>query len=481
MAELDTLFENIRRHLSKKEEEFIRSAYEFAKEVHASQKRYSGEPYVNHLVRSTETLASFGVDVDTIIAGLLHDTVEDCGVKIEDIEKRFNKNIALLVAGVSKLGTVKYQGRERYIRNIRHLFISTASDVRVILIKLADRLDNIRTLEHVPKHKQKRIALETLEIYAPIANRLGMGKLKKELEECAFAFAYPKDFEEVDSLVKERGKEREKYIKKVYKSLAKELVKRGISDVKLYYRIKDVYSIYKKLLKKEMDVAKIYDLYAVRVIVPSVEDCYRVLGIIHNMWKPLPSRIKDYIANPKINGYQSLHTTVFTGDGGVAEIQVRTPEMDQESKYGIAAHLIYKEKGVTKRIKKLAERLDWLSKIREIDEEQIENEPEKFISNLKIDFLEERIFVFTPKGDVIELPKDATALDFAYSIHSEVGNHTSGVRVNGKMVSLDKKLASQDIVEILTKNSSRPTRKWLGYVKTSFARKYIKNALRDSK
>lgn len=480
MKALKKVLEGIKYPLTKKDEEFIERAYFFAKNAHEGQKRYSGEDYINHTVRTAENLAEFGVDVETLVAGFLHDTIEDCDVTEDDIKKNFGENVAFLVSGVSKLGDIRYQGREQYADNIRHLFIATAHDVRVILIKLADRLDNIRTLQYVPQEKQKRIALETLEVYAPIANRLGMGAVQQELQDRAFSFANPEEYEKVQTLIKERGKEREKYIKKVYKSLAKELVKKDLKDVKLSYRIKDVYSIYKKLLKKEMDVAKVYDLYALRVIVPTVEDCYKVLGIIHNMWKPLPGRFKDYIANPKLNGYQSLHTTVFTGDGGVAEIQVRTPEMHNEAEYGIAAHLIYKEKGITKKAKQIGERLDWLSRIREMQEENAGKGPLEFLSNLKIDFFDKKIFVFTPLGDVIELPHGSTALDFAYAIHSEIGHHTAGIRVNGKFASLDTKLKNQDIVEVQTKEGSNPTRKWLDYVNTSFAKKYIKGFLRDT-
>ncbi|MAZ40828.1 hypothetical protein CL654_01820 [bacterium] len=472
MADLQELFEK-KPDLKKKERDFIEKAYRFAQDAHGDQKRYSGELYFNHVVRSTINLLDFKVDKETIAAGLLHDVVEDCDVELSVIEKEFGKDVASLVSGVSKLGTVKYQGRERYVENMRHLFLSIADDVRILLIKLADRLDNVRTLEFVPKHKQGRIALETLEVYVPLANRLGMGKLRSELEEPAFKFAFPEDYAQVKTLITEKGREREKYIKKVFKSLSKQLVKAGVKDAHVGYRIKDTYSIYKKLLKKDMDVAKIYDLYALRVIVPKVEDCYQVLGIIHKLWKPLPGRIKDYIANPKINGYQSLHTTVFTGDGGIAEIQVRTEQMHTDAEYGVAAHLLYKGSLGNKK----EERLKWLSHIREINEENTGSED--FLKNLKLDLFEKHVFLFTPLGDVIELPEGSTALDFAYAIHSDIGNHASGVRVNGKFVSLDTELNSGDIVEVQTKQNNKPTRKWLDYAKTSFAQRYIRNFLKQ--
>ena len=476
---LTELTQKITHLITEEEKASITKAYLFAQKAHDGQKRYSGEPYFNHVVRACENLISLGVDTKTLVAGLLHDTVEDCGIKPELIEKEFGKEIAGLVTGVSKLGGLKYQGHARYAENLRHLFIATANDIRVILIKLADRLDNTRTLQYVPKEKQKRIALETLEIYASLAHRLGIGKVKSELEDIAFSFAYPEEYKKVEQLIKERGGERERYIKKVYASLVKEFAKLDIQNTSINYRIKDKYSIYKKLLREEMDVAKIYDLYALRVIVSTIEECYKILGIIHSMWKPLPGRIKDYIANPKVNGYQSIHTTVFTGDGGIAEIQVRTKKMHQEAEYGIAAHLIYKEVGVTAKIKNIEERLTWLSKVKEL--EATHNEPEEFLKHLKFDLFEKQIFAFTPKGDVIELPEGSTALDFAFVIHSEIGEHTAGVKINGKFVSLDTKLTNGNIVEVQTKPGSHPTRKWLDYVETGFARKYIKNYLRAKK
>jgi GTP diphosphokinase / guanosine-3',5'-bis(diphosphate) 3'-diphosphatase len=477
METLDNLLQD-NSAFPKKDRAYINKVHEFAKNAHAGQTRYSGEPYINHAVRAAETLISLGADTQTIAAAILHDSIEDCDVSLETIQDKFGKEVASLVVGVSKLGVIKYQGHAQYADNMRHLFFAVATDVRVILIKLSDRLDNIRTLEYVPKHKQRRIALETLEIYAPIAHRLGMGLLKAELEDRAFFFAYPEEYKRVEKLLIERGDERKRHIEKIYKSLAKGLVKRNVHDVSVSYRIKNMYSIERKLLQKNMDVAKVYDIYALRVIAKSADDCYRLLGIIHNMWKPLPGRFKDYIANPKINGYQSLHTTVFIGDGGIAEIQIRTQEMHEEAEYGIASHLLYKESGVTKKNKMRAAQLEWLSKVKELHHEG-QDTPDEFLNNLKLDFFEERVFAFTPRGDVISLPKGGTALDFAYAIHSEIGNHTSGVRVNGKLVALGTPLKNQDIVEIATKDGNHPTRKWLDYVMTSIARKYIKNYLKE--
>lgn len=457
---------------SPEDKELILRAYLFAEKAHAGHKRYSGEPYTVHLLGTANNLASFGADAETIAAGILHDVIEDCGVTKETLEKEFGQNVAQMVSGVSKLGDIKYTGHERYAENMRHLFLAVAHDVRVILIKLADRLHNVKTLQYVPKEKQKRIALETLEIYGPVAHRLGMGKLRAELQDYAFPYAYPEAYKETEALLAKEGKERERYIEKVYKSLGKELAKAELHEAKISYRIKDHYSIYHKLLKKDMVVAKIYDIYAVRILVPTLEDCYRVLGIIHGMWRPLPGRIKDYIANPKTNGYQSIHTTVFTGDGGIAEIQIRTREMHLEAEYGVAAHLMYKEKKEVKG-KSFEERISWLSRIKELHEEHGASAT-LFLKNLKLDFFDERIFVFTPAGDVVEMPEGATVLDFAFHIHSDLGLHATGGRVNGKFVALNTPLKSGDIIEIEKKKNSKPTRRWLSYVTTTTAAKHIR-------
>ena len=459
---------------TKKEEALIEKAYVFAATAHQGQKRFSGEPYVNHTARVAETLAKLGMDVETVVAGLLHDTVEDCDVTKETLALEFGEKIAALVSGVSKLGTLRYQGRGRYAENLRRLFVATALDVRVILIKLADRLDNVKTLAFVPKEKQERIAIETLEIYAPIAHRLGMGKLKTELEDTAFAFAYPAEFAKVRSLIKEHGNTRKRYLEKVYRTLGKELARNGLTSVKMDYRVKGTYSTYRKLLKHGMDIEKLHDLYALRVIVPRIEDCYRVLGLIHNLWKPLPGKIKDYIATPKINRYRSLHTTVFTGDGGIAEIQVRTADMHEEAEYGIAAHLLYKE-SFSGNQRELDQRLEWLTRIKAVHAST--GKPEEFLNNVKIDFFTERIFVFTPRGDAIELPEGATALDFAYAIHSDIGDHAQGAHVNGKYVALNTKLGNGDIINVEVKKSSHPTHKWIEFTKTSLARRHIRSYL----
>jgi len=458
--------------------DLVRKAYAFAEQSHASQKRYSGAPYFVHVSAIGKTLALLGLDVTTIAAGLLHDVIEDAHVSPEVIEKDFGKDVAFLVDGVTKLGKLKYRGLERHAESLRKLFISTAKDVRVILIKLADRLHNMSTLEFVPPEKRQRIALETLEIYAPLANRLSMGKLKGYLEDYAFPYAYPKEYKEVQTLIKEHTKDTEKKLVKLYRTLQKKLAEEGMKGVRGEYRVKRTYSLYRKLQKYDMDLSKIYDIAAVRVIVPSVGDCYRTLGIIHAIWRPLPGRIKDYIAFPRPNGYQSLHTTVFTGDGDVAEIQIRTEEMNRDATLGIAAHYSYKEAGELvgkgKKHRTPSGKVDWVNQLLEWHENLGSGE---FLDSLKTDFFTDRVFVFTPKGDVVDLPVDSSPLDFAYAIHSAIGEHAAGAKVNGKMVSLDTPLKNGDIVTIDTKDSAKPSAKWLAYTKTTMARRHIKVAL----
>jgi len=457
--------------------DLVSRAYAFAQEAHAPQKRYSGAPYFVHTSASAKTLATMGLDATTIAAGILHDVLEDAQVPHDVLEKNFGKEVVFLVDGVTKLGKLKYHGLERHAESLRKLFISTAKDVRVILIKLADRLHNMSTLEFVPAEKRQRIALETLEIYAPLANRLSMGKLKGYLEDYAFPYAYPKEYKEVQTLIKEHTKDTEKKLIKLYRTLQKKLAEEGMKGVRGEYRVKRTYSLFRKLQKYDMDLSKIYDIAAVRVIVPSVTDCYKTLGIIHAIWRPLPGRIKDYIAFPRPNGYQSLHTTVFTGDGDVAEIQIRTEEMNRDATLGIAAHYSYKEMdGETpKRGKKVRPgKVDWVSELLEWHEHM---ESGEFLDTLKTDFFTDRVFVFTPKGDVVDLPVESSPLDFAYAIHSAIGEHASGAKVNGKMVALDTPLHNGDIVTIITKESAKPSSKWLTYTKTSMARRHIKVSL----
>lgn len=455
--------------------DLIARAYAFAERAHHGQKRYSGDPYFTHVSAVAFTLAEMGMDSSTIAAGLLHDTVEDAKVSDEDIEREFGTDIRHLVDGVTKLGKLKYRGLERHVESLRKLFVSTAKDLRVIVIKLADRLHNVSTLEFVPKEKQRRIALETLEIYAPIANRLSMGKLKGDLEDYAFRYAYPEDYERVRGLLKERSKDTERRLEKVYRGIQVELAKAGIENVHGEFRIKRTYSLFKKLSKYDMDLDKLYDIMAVRVIVPTVADCYRALGVVHSVWRPLPGRIKDYIAFPKPNGYQSLHTTIFTGDGGFVEVQFRTEEMNREAAFGIAAHFAYKEDLPIGDGSKASRKFEWVEQISRL-QSSIANSG-SFLEDLKMDFFVDRVFVFTPQGDVIDLPQDASPIDFAYAIHSDIGEHTAGAKVNGKFVSLDTPLANGDIVEIITKKSAKPSKRWLEYARTTLAKRHIRQTL----
>lgn len=455
---------------SKEDIALIEKAYYFSKEAHKDQKRYSGEPYFCHLANVGYNLAAINIDSATIAAGLLHDTIEDAEISHHTIENEFGKEVLTLVEGVTKLGKLKYHGVERHVESLRKFFVAMSRDVRVLLIKLADRLHNIQTLEHVPAEKRQRIALETLEIHARLADRFGMAKWKSILEDAAFPYAYPKEHAQVLSIIKYKRTADEKYAEKIHRTIQKELVANGVRTAKVDYRVKNLYSLWKKLARKEMDLDKVYDILAVRVVVQTVEDCYRALGIIHKHWRPVSGRIKDYIAVPKANGYRSLHTTIFRGDGGVIEIQIRTEEMHAEAQYGIASHLAYKEKGsiqgdTEKNLAWVKELAKWQKEVAKTDD---------FMEHLHMDFFKNRVFVFTPKGDVIDLPEESCPIDFAYAIHSRIGDHLSGAKINGKLVSLDTKLSNGDIVEVETKTSASPKRKWLDYTKSTMAKRHIR-------
>ncbi len=457
---------------SKDEIQTIQRAYEFAEHAHVGQFRANNEPYVIHVAHSALHVAEFGMDATTVIAALLHDTIEDTPVTENQLREEFGDDIVFLVNGVTKLGTLKYRGEERHVESLRKFLVASAKDVRVIVIKLADRLHNLETLHGLKDRpdKQKRIARESIEIYAPLADRLGMGKLKGQLEDLAFPYAYPKECAIAEELFKQKKKVTEKYTEKVYRSLHKEVVKFNIKIIKSDYRIKHKYSLYKKLVKRDMDIEKIYDLVALRVIVPTIEDCYKLLGMIHSMWRPLPGRIKDYIANPKPNGYRSLHTTIFTGDGGIAEIQIRTLEMHENAEYGIAAHFAYKE-GM-----QVTPTTTWIKELSGTDEN---SRSEYFLKQLKKDYFSDRIFAFTPKGEVIDLPEESSAVDFAYAVHSHIGNHATGAVINGKHSPMKTKLQNGDIVQIITRNDANPSSKWLDFAQSTLARKHIQRYLRE--
>lgn len=462
---METDVEKIILPLSKitlEEKELIRKAYNFAQKAHEGQKRKSGEPYFVHPFETAKNIAELGMDATTVIAGLLHDTLEDTETKAEAIEKEFGKEVLFIVESVSKLGSLRYHGTDRHNESLRKLLLATSEDIRVLIVKLCDRLHNMRTLEFVSPEKQGRIARETLEIYAPIAYRLGIRKLSRELEDLSFPYVNPDGYKEILSLLKESYDEKLENLEKFRKSVTKELVKSGFTDFHSDYRVKGLYSLYKKYLKFKKDFEKIYDILAMRIIVSKTEDCYKVLGIVHAAWRPLPGKIKDFIAFPKQNGYQSLHTTVFTGDGNLVEVQIRTEEMHKEAEYGVASHELYKREGdrtVNKKDLNL-----WIKNISTHDP-----------ADVKKDFLSERIFVFTPKGDVVDLPIGASPIDFAYAIHSDIGDKISGVKINGKLSAINSTLNGGEIVEIITSKNARPKRKWLEYAKTTFAKKHIKN------
>jgi GTP pyrophosphokinase len=477
----------------------ITKAYNFAENAHKAQKRFSGEPYFIHPFETTKILASIKMNVPTLCAGLLHDTIEDGCATPEEIKKEFSDEILFLVNGVSKLGKIKYRGGERYILSLQKLFVAISKDIRVLIIKLADRLHNMRTLQYVRPEKQHRIALETLEIFAPLAYRLGIRKLSGELEDLSFTYANPVEANLAKEYIKEKSKENLPILEKFIKSLKKALAKEGVTNISTDYRTKGLLSFYRKLIKKEKDIEKIYDVLAVRVITDTVSDCYKILGIIHGEWRPLPGRIKDYIAVPKPNGYQSLHTTVFTGDGGIVEIQIRTKEMHRNAEYGIASHLSFKENGSVKPAEEnesftwfkqfLPKSIPFISNntkseflnnnipswIKELSLTNFDtNSDGKVDEEAKTDFFAARMFIFTPKGDVVDLPGKSTPIDFAYAIHSDIGNHVNGAKVNGKMVTLDTELKNMDIVEIITKESAKPSTKWLDHVKTNLAKRHIR-------
>lgn len=459
--------------------DLIQLAYEFAADAHKGQKRMSGEPYIDHPLNTAKKLSELHLDQSTIIAGLLHDVPEDTEKTIDDIRENFGEEIAFLVEGITKLGTLKYRGMDRFAENLRKMFVAMAEDVRVVFIKFADRMHNLETLGSLPEVKQKRIAQETIEIYAPIAERLGIGKLKDALEDLAFPFAYPEEYEWLKSIASHKREKQAHIIKQVRKQINKFLADHGVKNFQIEGRVKRDFSLYKKLTRKEIsgDINKIYDLNALRIIVPTVSDCYHVLGLIHECCKPISDRFKDYIAQPKPNGYQSLHTVVFTNTGEPVEFQIRTSEMHNQAEYGIAAHFNYKEYDKNKAPKIGKETEAWLNHLKKLHEEISENS--QFLETLKLDIFSNRIFVFTPKGDVIDLPEDATAIDFAYHIHTEIGNKCGGAKINGKLTQLDEPLKSGDVIDIIIdKKRTGPTEDWLEIVKTHTARDKIKSSLR---
>lgn len=463
--------------------DLIRRAYAFADEAHRGQKRATGEPYIIHPLATAYTLAEMHLEEGIVAAGLLHDVPEDTERTIEDLEVEFGEDIAAMVGGITKLGKIKYRGMDRYIENLRKMFLAMAADVRVVFIKFADRLHNLQTLQNIPPKKQLRIALESLEIYAPIANRLGMGEMKGLIEDAAFPYIAPKEFAWVQELSKTTQEQKEAYLERIMQKTQKIVKEMGVPHSEIQGRSKHLYSLYKKLIKNDRNIARIYDIIAVRVIVPSIGDCYAALGAIHSTWTPLKGRIKDYIAQPKPNGYRSLHTTVFCDEGEIVEFQIRTEEMHAENEFGIAAHWSYDEhKGP---VGHKADIPDWVKELAEIQQELADKkEYVRSLEDLKIDVFRDRIFLFTPKGDVIDLPEESTCVDFAYAIHSDIGNTCIAAKVNEEVVPLHHVLRNGDMVEILVDKSRKsPNPDWIEFVKTRHAkakvRQYSKSSLRS--
>jgi GTP pyrophosphokinase len=452
--------------------ELIRKAYEFSQKHHAGQSRASGQPYLVHPLEVALVLAEMKMDPVAIAAGLLHDSVEDTSVTVVDIRKEFGEQVAHIVEGVTKISAIDFATREeQQAENLRKMMLAMVDDIRVVLIKLADRLHNMRTLEHLPPERQQKIARETLEIYAPIAHRLGMGKIRGELEDLGFRYVDPIAYQQVHDAVEARRKAGEEFLAKVETVFRDKLKEAGITAT-VESRIKRLYSIHKKLQRQHIAVEQVYDLYAMRVITQSVQDCYAVLGIIHNLWRPVPGRIKDFIAMPRPNFYQSLHTSVISEDGMPFEVQIRTEEMHKMAEEGIAAHWKYKDGPVSAQDE---QRLAWLRQV--VEWQRDVSDPSEFLSTLKIDLYPEEVYTFTPKGKVVVLPRDSSPIDFAYSVHTEVGHSCVGAKVNGRMVPLRFKLHSGDIVEILTQAGHKPSRDWLAIAKSSRARNKIKHWL----
>ncbi len=463
---------------SENDKELITKAWKFAQEAHDGILRASGEPYFSHAANTALILLPLNSSATVLIAGLLHDSVDNGNKTLEDIEVNFGSDIRTIVSGVMELGKLKYQGMTRHAEALRKLFIIVSKDLRVILVKFANRIHNMRTIKHIASEdKKKRIALETLELYAPLANRLGIGSVKSEFESLAFPIAYPREYAKViaeyDSLVK-RG---EATLTKIHRSLAKHLAIEGIKVFSIDHRVKGAYSFYKKMEKKGDDT-KIFDVLALRVLLTQKNDCYQALGILHKLWQPVPGQIDDYVSNPKPNGYQSIHTTIFTGDGDMVEVQIRTVDMHRVAEHGVASHVAYDESGKPKEGGKLHSKVAWVQKLIEASEHEDQIE---IAQTLEEELLHERIFCFTPKGAAIELPLGATPIDFAYAIHSDIGNHASGATINGKYSSLDTKLMGNESVEIQTSKKNRPNRKWLDFVVTSEAKRKIRSYLKNTK
>ena len=485
---VEDFFATIESYLNKEQVEFVRKAYDVAAEAHASQRRKSGEPYIIHPLGVATILSQLQLDELTLAAAFLHDVVEDTDISLDSLKESFGQKVADLVDGVTKLGKIEYISKEeQQIENYRKMFLAMAKDIRVVMIKLADRLHNMRTMKFMPVHKQQSISRETMEIYAPLAHRLGIYTIKWELEDLAFRYMEPEIYYDLVEQVKVKRREREAMVHSAMGEIKEHLDSMNIT-CEIQGRPKNFYSIHKKMLRDHKELSEIYDLLAIRVLVDSVKDCYGTLGVVHSMWRPIPGRFKDYVAVPKSNMYQSLHTTVLYGNGQPLEIQIRTFEMHRISEYGIAAHWRYKESGGSKPApsaggdKTFDAKLSWLRQLLEWHQDM--SDSRDFVNTVKMDVFADEVFVFTPRGDVIDLPVGAVPIDFAYRIHTDVGNRCVGAKVNGRIVPLDYKLSNGDIVEVITsKQAAGPSRDWLNVVKSTQAKnkinQWFKNELKE--
>jgi GTP pyrophosphokinase len=488
MQNINKLLSFIENYNPNADIETINKAFEFANIAHLGQKRLSGDPYITHPFAVAQILADYKMDSVSIIVGLLHDVIEDTEVTYEEIAKRFGKEVAELVDGVTKVGSIKLQGsgEEVFVENLRKMLLAMSKDLRVIMVKLADRYHNLQTLQYLPQEKQKRIAKSTLDIYAPLAERLGMGEMKGNLEDLSFPYAYPEEYKWLIEYSRPYYKKAEEFLNQATRFLYKELAKEKIKG-KVTSRSKHLYSLWRKLQRPEIDrdINKVYDLVAMRVLVDNIKDCYASLGIIHSFWRPIPAvGIRDFIAQPKPNGYRSIHTTVFSLKGRIAEVQIRTFQMHEEAEHGVAAHWYYSEqkaRGLTDRILNRGlfipvEKITWVKQLVSWQKQIVDSS--EFLNTLKFDGLADRIYVFSPLGDVYDLPIGSTSVDFAYGVHTKLGNEIIGSKVNGKMVSLDFKLKSGDMVEIIKKEGGQPSSGWLEFVVTSLAKREINKCLR---
>jgi len=475
------LVEKLKNRLGEKELELLENAIDFAEKSHNGQKRKSGEPFIKHPLRVAYSLTKYKLDLNTIVSAVLHDTVEDCSVPLEEIKIKFGPEVAFLVQSLTKISAFKYKEPQKDIflekESFRNMILAMAKDLRVILIKLADRLDNAKTFWALEENKKNQKAKETLEIYAPLAYRLGMTDIGAKLEDLSFPYVFKEEYKETKKIVGNHREELENYLKELVPVLEKKLKENKLFLFKIKFRAKHLYSIWRKLQKEEMDIKRVYDLVALRIILKKTEDCYLALGIIHGLWKPVPGRFKDYIALPKPNGYRSLHTSVFAEKGRIVEIQIRTKEMDEEAEKGIASHWLYKSSKDIKNPKKIQIKdFLWINQLQQWQKEF--SRSKNFLEFLKTDFFKDRIFVLTPKGDVIDLPDGATPIDFAYQVHTEIGNQALGAKVNGKLVPFDYKLKSGELVEIILKKGKLPSSGWLEFVKMAETKKKIQEALK---